>query len=176
VRTRRRWNGSGGNSGELGNELADETATGAVEQNTPQWKADLSTQQDFTITASCHGQQLESLLRQFLKQQTTIRHHQTWTAQKRVKRSISDLEDVEWRSALSILHDKRPLLMFYISRGDTTCRSQHIKKLHGMLPTLTVMQVRHPNLYLDNFCCLCREAPENNDHVWVCPKSFKQQS
>ena len=64
-----------GHSGELGNELADEIATGAVEQDTPPWQADLSTQHDITFTASCHEQQLELDLRQFLKQQTSIRHH-----------------------------------------------------------------------------------------------------
>ena len=68
-----------GHSGDLGNELADEIATGAVEQDTPPWQADLSTQHDITFTASCHGQQLESDLRQFLKQQrpfALIRHGQ----------------------------------------------------------------------------------------------------
>jgi len=32
-----------GHSGELGNQMADEIATGAVEQDTPPWQADLST-------------------------------------------------------------------------------------------------------------------------------------
>jgi len=44
-----------------------------------------------------------------------------------------------------------------------------------MLPTLTVMKARNPDLYPDNLCCLCRGAPEDNNHVWVCPESFKQQ-
>ena len=80
-----------GHSGELSNESADGVATGDVEQDTPPWQANLSSQHDITFTASCHGQRLEPDLRQFLKQQTTIRHHRTWTAPKRVKRSISDL-------------------------------------------------------------------------------------
>jgi len=39
----------------------------------------------------------------------------------------------------------------------------------GMLPTPTIMQTRHPDLYPDNLCCLYRE---DNNHVWVCPESF----
>ncbi|GJJ71690.1 hypothetical protein EMPS_04047 [Entomortierella parvispora] len=158
-----------------GNVMADAIATNAVEQDTTLWHTDFSTQNDITFTASCHGQQLELYLRQFLKQQTTIRRHQTWTAQKRVKRSISDLSDVEWRSGLSIIHDKRPVHTFFSSRGDTSRRTQHIKKLHGILPTLTVMQARHPDIYADALCCLCHAAPEDDDHVWTCPNSYSQQ-
>ncbi|GJJ74394.1 hypothetical protein EMPS_06752 [Entomortierella parvispora] len=44
-----------------------------------------------------------------------------------------------------------------------------------MLPTLTVMQARHPDMYADALCCLCRAAPEDNDHVWTCPNSYNQQ-
>ncbi|GJJ74732.1 hypothetical protein EMPS_07090 [Entomortierella parvispora] len=164
-----------GHSGDQGNETADAIATKAVEQDTTPWQADLSTQDDITFIASCHGQQLESDFRQFLKQQTTIRRHQTWTAQNRVKRAISDLDDVEWRSALSIIHAKRPVHTFFSSRGDTTRRTQHIKKLHGMLPTLTVMQARYPDMYEDALCCRCGDAQEDNNHVWTCPNSVNQQ-
>jgi len=82
---------------------------------------------------------------------------------------------VERRSALSIIHDKRPVHTFFSSRGDTIRRSQHIKKLHRMLPTLTIMQARLRDLYSDNLCCLCRGALEDNNLVWVCPESFKHQ-
>ena len=37
------------------------------------------------------------------------------------------------------------------------------------------MKARNPDLYPDNLCCLCRGAPEDNNHVWVCRESFKQQ-
>lgn len=164
-----------GHNGEEGNELADKVATDAVQQDTAPWQVDISDQHDITYVAQCHGQTLEMDLRQFLKQQTTIRHHQTWTAQKRVKRAISDLDDIEWRSALSIIHDKRPVHTFFSGRKDTTRRSQHIKKLHGMLPTLTVMQARHPELYEDATCCMCNNATEDNNHLWRCPSTIDTQ-
>jgi len=37
------------------------------------------------------------------------------------------------------------------------------------------MQARHPGLYPDILCCLCRGPPEDNNHGWVSPESFKQQ-
>ena len=131
---------------------------------------DLHAQTDIPYIAHCHGQQLEVDLRQFLKQQTTIRHHHTWTSQKRVKRAIGDLEDTDWPSALSIIHNNRPVHTFFSSRKDTTLRTQHVKKLHGTMATPSMMHARHPDLYPDDLCALCRLATEDNEHIWTCPR------
>ena len=111
---------------------------------------------DIPYVAHCNGQQLEVDLPQFLKQQTTMRHHHTWTSQKRVKRALGDMEDTDWRSALLIIHSKRPVCTFFSSRKDTTLRTQHVKRLHGTMATLSMMHARHPDLYPDDLCALCR--------------------
>src|ERR1700743_1606062 len=57
-------------------------------------------------------------LRQLSKQQTTARHHQAWAAQRQVKRAIQDIEDVEWRSTLAYVHDRRAVFTFYSSNKE----------------------------------------------------------
>jgi ribonuclease HI len=64
-----------GHGNNLSNELVDEAATDAVQQNMAPWYVDLQVQTDIPYVAQCDGQQLEVDLLQFLKQQTTIRHH-----------------------------------------------------------------------------------------------------
>ncbi|KAG0373176.1 hypothetical protein BGX24_012038, partial [Mortierella sp. AD032] len=83
-----------GHSNILGNELADQAAKGAAQGTTAPWVVDLTQQDDISTFAYCHGGLVEIDLRQLLKQQTTIRHHQAWAAQRRVKRAIADIEDV----------------------------------------------------------------------------------
>ena len=56
-----------GHDNNIGNELADEAATDAVQQDTAPWYVDLHAQTDIPYIAHCHGQQLEVDLRQFLK-------------------------------------------------------------------------------------------------------------
>ncbi|KAF9148174.1 hypothetical protein BGX20_006429, partial [Mortierella sp. AD010] len=34
-------------------------------------------------------------------------------------------------------------------------RTHHVKKLHGMLPTMNIMHARHPDLYPDSVCRVC---------------------
>ncbi|KAF9943791.1 hypothetical protein BGZ70_005423, partial [Mortierella alpina] len=97
-----------GHSTDRGNTLADGVATTAVRGDTPAWQVDLTQQDELKVLASCAGTPLEMDVRQFLKQQTTIRHHQALLAQKTVKRAVPDFEAVEWRSTLSIIHDRRP--------------------------------------------------------------------
>jgi len=164
-----------GHAGDPGNVKADKAARLAVTLDTPKWKVDLSAQHDIPFSAVFKTAVVEQDLRDLLKAQTTIRHHQTWSAQKRVQRAIGDLTDIEWRSTLSIIHNKRPVFTFFSSRKDTTQRTQHIKKIHGMMPTLTVMAARHPELYGEGVCCMCRREPEDNHHLWRCPNSLNAQ-
>jgi hypothetical protein len=38
-----------------------------------------------------------------------------------------------------------------------------------------MMHARHPDLYPDDLCALCRQATEDNDHIWTCPRSHNAQ-
>jgi ribonuclease HI len=158
-----------GHNNDPGNELADATAKEAAHGGTVSWKVDLTQQEDIRAFAFCYGSLVEIDLRQLLKQQTTIRHHQQWTSQRRVKKAMPHLDDIEWRSTLALVHARRAVFTFYSSNKDTRQRSHHIKKLHGMLPTLNSMQARHPDLYPDRICRMCEGSDEDNAHLWTCP-------
>ncbi|KAF8944536.1 hypothetical protein BGZ46_006231, partial [Entomortierella lignicola] len=136
-----------GHSINKGNNLADTVATQAVRQATKPWQVDLGMQQDIHYFARCHDNLVEMDLRQFLKQQTTIRRHQAWTTQRRVKRSIPNMDDIEWRSTLAHIHDGQPVHTFFSSAKDTRHRTHRMKKLHTMLPTMNIMHARHPDIY-----------------------------
>lgn len=151
-----------------GNIMADAVATQAARTETAPWRVDLSVQTDITHFAHFQGQLVETDLRQLLKQQSVIRHHQAWTSQRHTKSAIADLDDVEWRSTLAHVHDKKPVHTFFSSRKDTRRRTQRIKALYGMLPTMNTMQARHPNLYSDCICRVCGTSEEDNRHVWEC--------
>jgi len=158
-----------GHSNIQGNELADEAAKAAARSNMAPWLVDLTQQMDIRTFAHCYGDIVEIDLRQLLKQQSTIRYHQAWAAQRRVKRAIPDVEDVEWRSTLAFVHNRRAVFTFYSSSTDTRQRTHRIKKLHGMLPTLNSMQARQPDLYPTCLCRRCKLEEEDNEHVWNCP-------
>ncbi|KAG9062687.1 hypothetical protein KI688_004992 [Linnemannia hyalina] len=154
-----------------GNELADQAAKVAAQSGSVPVMVDLTQQTDITTFAHCYGGLVEIDLRQLLKQQSTIRHHQAWTSQRRVKMAIPDIEDVEWNSTLAYVHDRHAVFTFYSNSKDTHQRTHHIKKLHGMLPTLNSMQARKPNLYPTCVCRRCELEKEDNDHVWKCPSA-----
>ncbi|KAH7047728.1 hypothetical protein BKA57DRAFT_493123 [Linnemannia elongata] len=158
-----------GHNNDPGNELADRTAKEAAQGDTTPWVVDLTQQEDIRTFAFCHEALVETDLRQLLKQQTTIRHHQHWTSQRRVKKAVPHLDDVEWRSTLAFVHARRAVFTFYSNSKDTRQRSHHIKKLHGMLPTRNSMMARHPDLYPDCICRVCTEEEEDNEHLWTCP-------
>ncbi|KAF9195179.1 hypothetical protein BGZ51_004607, partial [Haplosporangium sp. Z 767] len=157
-----------GHKDNLGNNLADAVAKSAAQEATTPWHVDLSAQQEIAHSARFQGTLVETDLRQLLKQQTTIRRHQAWTSQRRTKRAFVDLDDVEWRSTLSHVHNKRSVHSFWSNAKDTRQRAHRIKKLHGMLPTLNSMRARHPDLYDDCTCCVCDIQDEDNHHVWNC--------
>ena len=158
-----------GHSNVHGNELADQAAKVAAQSGSVPLMVDLTQQTDITTFAHCYGGLVEIDLRQLLKQQSTIRHHQAWTSQRRVKRAIPDIDDVEWNSTLAYVHDRHAVFTFYSNSKDSHQRTHHIKKLHGMLPTLNSMQARKPNLYPTCVCRRCELEKEDNEHVWKCP-------
>ncbi|KAF9944310.1 hypothetical protein BGZ70_004799, partial [Mortierella alpina] len=151
-----------------GNIMADAIATQAARTDTAPWRVDLSLQTDITHFAYFRGQLVETDLRQILKQQSVIRQHQAWTTQRHTKAAVADLEDVEWRSTLSMVHDRKPVHTFFSNRKDTRRRTQCIKTMYGMLPTMNVMQARRPDLYSDCLCRVCGIEDEDNRHVWEC--------
>lgn len=157
-----------GHATDTGNIMADEVATSAAKAETTPWSVDLGMQQDINKFAYCQNTMSEMDLRQQLKQQTTIRRHQAWTAQRRTKRALRLIDDIEWRSTLGIIHNKQPVHTFFSSAQDTRDRTHRIKKLHGMLPTLNVMRARRPDLYPDDICCVCDIQGEDNNHLWTC--------
>jgi ribonuclease HI len=157
-----------GHATDAGNIMADMVATSAARAETTSWSVDLGMQQDINKFAHCQNTMCEIDLRQQLKQQTTIRRHQAWTAQRRTKRALGHIDDIEWRSTLSIIHNKRPVHTFFSSAQDTRDRTHRVKKLHGMLPTLNVMRARRPDLYPDDICCVCDIQGEDNGHLWRC--------
>ncbi|KAG9061498.1 hypothetical protein KI688_007076 [Linnemannia hyalina] len=158
-----------GHSNVHGNELADQAAKVAAQSASVPLMVDLTQQTDITAFAHCYGGLVEIDLRQLLKQQSTIHHHQAWASQRRVKRAIPDIEDAEWNSTLAYVHGRRAVFTFYSNSKDSHQRTHHIKKLHGMLPTLNSMQARKPNLYPTCVCRRCEVEKEDTDHVWKCP-------
>ena len=80
---------------------------------------------------------------------------------------------MEWRSTLDYVHDRQAVFTFYSSSKDTRQRTHHIKKLHGMLPTLNSMQARQPQLYSHCQCRRCDLEDEDNEHVWSCPAAME---
>ncbi|KAF9271472.1 hypothetical protein BGZ68_003571, partial [Mortierella alpina] len=164
-----------GHSTDHGNILADGVATSAVRRDTPAWQVDLSQQDELKMLATCAGTPTEMDVRQFLKQQTTMRHHQALLAQKTIIRAIPAFEEVEWRSTLSTIHDRRPVHTFFSSQSDTRNSTRRVKKLFGLLPTMNVMHARHPNLYENTTCRVCEAQPEDNDHIWHCQETAETQ-
>jgi hypothetical protein len=64
------------------NVFADITAKETVHGGTVSWMVDLTKQEVTRAFVFYHGSLMEIDLRQLLKQQRTIRHHQQWTSQR----------------------------------------------------------------------------------------------
>jgi hypothetical protein len=118
---------------------------------------------------------VEDDLRQVLKLQTAARNYQHWAAQNRTKEFVPNLEEVEWRSTLEILHGGNMPRRLFTSPADCSKRAHRIKKLHGMLPTLEQMKQRKPELYLDSRCKVCNQQTETFRHIWVCEMTMETQ-
>ncbi|KAF9567477.1 hypothetical protein BGW38_008846, partial [Lunasporangiospora selenospora] len=110
-----------GHGNDQGNILADGVATAAARVATVPFKVDLSAQDELRLLARCAGSVIEIDVRQFMNQQTTIQRHQTWLAQKRTKRAVRQVDEVDWRSTLAIVHNNQRT--FFSSVSDTHQRT-----------------------------------------------------
>ncbi|KAG9068480.1 hypothetical protein KI688_010751 [Linnemannia hyalina] len=77
----------------------------------------------------------------------------------------------DWSQGYGYITHDGFFFTFYSNSKDSHQRTHHIKKLHGMLPTLNSMQARKPNLYPTCVCRRCELEKEDNDHVWKCPSA-----
>jgi ribonuclease HI len=160
-----------GHRGDRWNEAADKAAKEAQLVVGKAWEVNAKDQDDLRYTATMAGTTLEIDTRQALKMQTTRRWHQTWRSLKRHKRSIQDYGGTDWLGTIAIIHSNKPVHTFYSSQQDTRLRSHRIKKIHGMLPTMDALHARRPDLYKDDQCRRCQATTEDNEHIWLCPKS-----
>ncbi|KAF9169708.1 hypothetical protein BGX20_009937, partial [Mortierella sp. AD010] len=127
----------------------------------------------------CHayfnGAVAEDDLRQILKLQSAVRIHQTWARQNRTEANVRDWTQVEWRSTLAIIHDHNTPKGLHTSPADCSKRAHRVKKLHGMLPTLSYMKHWRPDLYHTDICRRCELEKEDTCHLWHCPETMDEQ-
>ncbi|KAK3825940.1 MAG: hypothetical protein J3Q66DRAFT_385032 [Benniella sp.] len=162
-----------GHQGNKGNEAADKAAKSA--HNGIVWEFDASKHNDMPCHAYFNNTTVEDDLRQLLKLQSVARNHQTWIRQNRTQKNIRDWTQVEWRSSLAIIHDRNAPKGLFTSMADCHNRAHRVKKLHGMLPTLTYMKHWKPDLYAEDTCRRCLEEPEDTNHIWRCPATMDDQ-
>ena len=111
-----------------------------------------------------HGNNGRRDTRQVLKMQTTRRWHQVWRAPRAHQEIHPELQRDRLARHPRHVHDNKRVHTFF--------SLQHqIKKVHGMLPTIDILNVRRLDLYKDDRYRLCQAGTENNDHIWACPES-----
>jgi ribonuclease HI len=162
-----------GHQGNEGNEAADKAAKQAHHGNV--WELDTTQHNDLQCHALFNDQPAEDDLRQILKLQSAARIHQTWKRQNRTERYIRDWTEIDWRSTLAIIHNGNAPKRLFTSTADCKKRAHRVKKMHGMLPTLTYMKRWRPDLYPSDTCRMCRNAPEDTYHLWRCPSTLQDQ-
>jgi len=162
-----------GHAGNQGNEEADAAARqghfGAV------WELNPSQHNDMQCHAFFNGAPAEDDLRQILKTQSVARTHHTWVAQNRTRDNIRDWKAIEWRSTLAIVHNGNTPKGLFTSPADCQKRAHRMKKLHGMLPTLSYMKHWRPDLYPTDECRVCEQEQEDTQHLWRCPTTMETQ-
>ncbi|KAF9930781.1 hypothetical protein BGZ67_005608, partial [Mortierella alpina] len=166
-----------GHAGDRGNEAADLLAKRSHHARHV-WNLDARHFGQMKCHAKMGEQLLEDDVRRTLRIQSAARIHYQWTEQNRTKGHIKDWRKVDWTASLAIIHDKNQPMSLHTSPSDCSKRAHRIKKLHGMLPTLTAMKQRKPDLYDDDSCRRCYEqypTPETEEHMWDCPESMETQ-
>ncbi|KAF9347818.1 hypothetical protein BGX34_002862, partial [Mortierella sp. NVP85] len=131
-----------GHAGNQGNEKADKLAKAAHERYQVSWRLQVDQHQDMWCHAQFALTSADKDMREILKLQSAVRHHHKWLSQNRTKEYVQDWTEVAWAPTLGILHDKNPPMGLFTSVRDCQLRAHRVKKLHGMLPTLSQMRQR----------------------------------
>jgi hypothetical protein len=96
-------------------------------------------------------------------------------ALRRVKKMCLDHPDIHWASTLSIIHNGNNTGSFYTSTRDTSLQSHRVKKMFAVLSTQDIQHVHRPDLYTTDLCLCCKDAPEDNEHLWNCPERLETE-
>ncbi len=162
-----------GHSDSVGNNMADIAAKAGHTKDA--WDMDPLVHTDMKCHAVFGGALVEDDLRQVLKKQSAARVHHKWANQGRTKAWIEAIDEVEWRTTLAIVHDRKNPRSLFTSTSDCSKRSHRIKKLHGMLPTRAYQHEWRPDLYEDSWCRVCEVSEEDTTHIWRCPETMESQ-
>ena len=162
-----------GHAGIVGNEEADKAADEGHHRDI--WTLQPSRHTDLHCHALYQGVAAEADLREVLKKQSTARIHQRWANQGRTKSWVKDYKEIEWRTTVAIIHNRQAPRGSFTSESDCRKRAHRIKKLHGMLPTMSYLKEWRPDLYTTNRCRVCRNAREDTRHIWTCKKTMHGQ-
>ena len=177
-----------GHASDLGNIVADQLA--GLHESPRSNKFDLpkGTETTMTITPRTNKVYIETNLRTFSnKQQNThigfeLLQHPTNAIefinpfspnQSNTNQDILlPLPYVNIKSTVQILMANIKISSPYTTLKASQLRSQNMKKLFNILPTLSVMKQRNTLLYPSSNCIQCEtQTPETNEHLWECPST-----
>jgi ribonuclease HI len=149
-----------------GNIAADKVANSGHIKD--MWKLKDREHSDLICHARFQNMTAEDDLRRILKRQSAVRNNANWTQQNRTMSNIKDWKEVDWKPTLNIVHNGNTPRSLFTSKVDCSLRAHRIKKLHGMLPTLTYMKTWKPHLYVTDICRACELEREDTQHLWEC--------
>ncbi|KAI1292759.1 hypothetical protein EDD11_008590 [Mortierella claussenii] len=132
------------------------------------WSLKEEEHNDFLCHAKINDTIVEDDVRRVLKRQSVIRNNTAWTKQNRTAAYIPDWQAVDWKATLNIVHNGQTPRSLFTSPDDCQKRAHRIKKIHGMLPTLSYMKNWRPDLYDTDICRMCELEVEDIEHIWTC--------
>jgi len=156
-----------GHAGNKGNEAADKAAKDGHLGEL--WSIKEQEHNDLMCHALFNNKLVEDDLRQLLKQQSVVRTNAVWSKQNRTEKYIPRWQEVDWKVTLHIIHNGNTPRGLFTSPADCRKRAHKIKKMHGMLPTLSYMKQWRPDLYETDICRMCELEREDTEHLWRCP-------
>jgi ribonuclease HI len=155
-----------GHAGNKGNEAADKAAKDGHMGEL--WSIKEQEHNDLTCHALFNNRVVEDDLRQLLKRQSAVRTNALWSRQNRTEKYIPRWQEVDWKATLHIIHNGNTPRGLFTSTADCHKRAHKIKKMHGMLPTLSYMKQWRPDLYETDICRMCELDREDTEHLWKC--------
>ncbi|KAF9345942.1 hypothetical protein BGX26_002586, partial [Mortierella sp. AD094] len=163
-----------GHSGIYENELADGVAKTAQARDSVPWETNTDFQDDILFQPMFLHHRMEADLRKLLRMQSHRRAQANWTSSHRAARCFRLFrKDIDWLVTHNILHDKIPMATWTTFFQNSHARTFNIKRAHDMLPTLSSINARYPDLYPSDSCFCCdSDTPEHNEHLWRCPASW----